>query len=671
MSRWVAMASSVEASGESPHERGSRRDLNKERAGMFVLHKLWRERRFRKSASPARERGLFQMRQNPFTADEQFLRRMGLVEARGTEDSEDGRLAVVVGEQGVTVTRVTSMRIASDESSSTESTNHNMDAPEKDASVHLFCSSLVPDSAQISEVRDLLRTNSIPPDASYFRSVIAGSPADIRRYDIDIKTLHAALDKTVSERDALQVHAERCRSVLAPIRNLPPEILLRIFFLSSQPAEFDGTFASWSRTTPRKHMERLAKVDLLQLSRVCSTWHAVVMGTPSLWATIEVNLTEWMMPSMARRLMYLLIAALERAENCPLTLKLRATGQLYETAPLELLAQRSDRWHSANLWIESAAFRHTSFTKRNFPLLESLQIHGDFLHELDIFEVAPLLSQVILRSSGAVQPPQLPWGQLRSLNYEDGNAADLRAFMPLIRLCPRLTAVTFMAVNVSALSLPLDLPRVTSNLHSLAIMLRNTNDSHPTHSARAFSNLIRSFKLPCAREFRFEMHSLRPLHWPHREFRALISRSSCGGTVTSLTLRNIVIKEGHLLECLEHFPRLETLVLADIRKVTDGPTVDHIVITNTLLRRLTLTSDGASMAPHLRVLSFSSLFRFTAQVLVDCVTSRVQAARSANRPFELHIQPVLDVVLTADLAALQRRGDIWYSIEAAPAFGEI
>ncbi|KAJ6531484.1 hypothetical protein DFH09DRAFT_1326461 [Mycena vulgaris] len=132
-------------------------------------------------------------------------------------------------------------------------------------------------------------------------------------------------------------------------------------------------------------------------------------------------------------------------KNCPLTLKLRATGQFY-AAPLELLAQRSDRWHSANLWIYSTVFRHISFTKGKFSLLGSLQIHGDFLHGLDIFEAAAFAT-----SAASL-------GQIRSLNYEDGNAPEFRAFVPLISLCPRLTAVTFMAVNVSALSLPLELP---------------------------------------------------------------------------------------------------------------------------------------------------------------------------------------------------------------------
>ncbi|KAJ6574557.1 hypothetical protein B0H19DRAFT_934429, partial [Mycena capillaripes] len=157
---------------------------------------------------------------------------------------------------------------------------------------NLFSSSLLPNLSQESELSDLLRTNSVPaepgPLASHIRSVIASSRSEVGRYDINIRTLRAALDKLVSERDILERHAHRCRSVFAPIRSLPPELLLKIFAHCSPDSQLDNPSGTWNRSARREHMEGLAKPHLLRLSRVCSGWHTVVMGSPSLWATIEV-----------------------------------------------------------------------------------------------------------------------------------------------------------------------------------------------------------------------------------------------------------------------------------------------------------------------------------------------------------------------------------------------
>ncbi|KAJ7088123.1 hypothetical protein C8R44DRAFT_819511 [Mycena epipterygia] len=555
-----------------------------------------------------------------------------------------------------------------------------MDAPGNlsSASVgNLFSSGFLPDSACKSHLSDLLRTNSIPPDTSYFRSIIASSPAEISRYEMDILTLRAALDKSVSERDALKLHADRCRSVLAPIRALPPEVLLKIFVLCAQPAESDDTFGSWSRITPRQHMERLAQAHLLQLSCVCSIWRGVVMGTPFLWATIDVNLAEWLLPPNARRLTYLLSAAVDRSGSCPLRLKIRATGQVYETPGLKLLAQCSERWETANLWINSAAFLHLSFAKGKFPLLESIQIHGDTLHALDVFDGAPRLARATLRRSGAGKPPKLPWDNLRTLNYEDGIAADVRAFMSLLHRCTSLSAVHFTELDVSGLSLPLALPPVDSNIDSLGITLRNTRDSSSTHTTQAFSDILRSFTLPCARELHFFMNSLTPLVWPQHDFIAFASRSSFHDTVTSLALQNIIITDVELLDCLKELPHLEILAVADVPNVdhsafdSQPPQADHIVVTDTLLRQLTWTPDAVCIVPGLRVFCCTSLFDFTTQVLLDFVVSRVHPVQTAVARFELQLRwhpeipPVLDAALSRKLAALQRRGDIWYSFEAS------
>ncbi|KAF8177806.1 hypothetical protein K438DRAFT_1605879, partial [Mycena galopus ATCC 62051] len=94
--------------------------------------------------------------------------------------------------------------------------------------------------------------------------------------------------RLVAERDALQRYCDESRSVAAPVRRLPPEILAEIFTLCSSTSILycDGT-----QIIPATYLvDPVGQPHLMPLLRVCSTWYTIVMGTPSLWANIEVNL---------------------------------------------------------------------------------------------------------------------------------------------------------------------------------------------------------------------------------------------------------------------------------------------------------------------------------------------------------------------------------------------
>ncbi|KAJ6564636.1 hypothetical protein B0H19DRAFT_1233464 [Mycena capillaripes] len=537
---------------------------------------------------------------------------------------------------------------------------------------NLFSSRLLPDDAQKTEVSDLVRTNTIPPDSSYFQSIIASSRYELARYNIDIRTLREALDKLLSERDAFRLHADKCSSLFAPIRSLPPEVLLKIFACCSQPSESDYSFISLARIASQQHMERLAKPQLLRLSRVCSHWHTIIMGTPSLWATIEVNLEQWFLPSMAKGLTGLLTVAVERARTCPLRLKIRATSSRYAAPGMDFLARCSNRWQTVEIDISSRVFEDISFTSGNFPLLEALDIRGDYLDNLDIFQVAPRLREVTLRFEGAVAPPPLPWDQLHTLNYETNSSANLCAFMGLILRCTGLTVVKFL-INISVLSLPLALPPVNADLTSLAVTLTNRCSSS-AHATETFSEIIGSFTLPSVTELSFRANSPLPLSWPQRRFLALAARSSFRDTVTSLALHGIIITDVELLVCLAHLPRLESLAIADVPKPSaDDESTDHIVITDGLLHQLTQTADDANLIPRLHIFRFASLFQFAPQALLDVVSSRVESGRTAVGPFQLEVHwdpdlaAALDPQIIEQLDALRRRGHISYSVEASKA----
>lgn len=524
---------------------------------------------------------------------------------------------------------------------------------------NLFSSRLLPDVAQEAELSGLLRTNAAPLDSSHFQSFIASSRYELARYNVDIRTLTAALDKLLSERDVLRVHANKCSSLFAPIRSLPPEILLKIFGCVPQPSESDYSFSSLARTALQQHMERLAKIHLLRLSHVCSHWRTIIMGTPSFWAAIEVNVEHWVIPSMLTRLTRLLEVAIERSGTRPLRLKIRARG--LQAAPgLELLSRCSDRWKVVELDISSRFFENLSSARGNFPLLEVLDIHGDSLQNLDIFQVAPRLREVTLWGGVAVEPPSLPWEQLHTLNYKTSSTAELGAFMHLMLRCTGLTAVKFLT-DLSLLSLPLALPPATLDLTSLALICSNSHLSS-ADTVERFSEILDSFTLPHITALSFRMHSPTLLVWTQRSFLALAARSSFRDTVTSLTVYGIMITDIELLLCLADLPQLKVLDIAD------GPqdhSPDHILVTDALFHGLSQTADVEYLVPRLHIFRFISLFHFTAQALLDVVASRL----GSGRPFELELYwhpdraPALDPGLVRQLDVLRREGQLSYLIE--------
>ncbi|KAJ6493416.1 hypothetical protein C8R45DRAFT_825130, partial [Mycena sanguinolenta] len=111
-------------------------------------------------------------------------------------------------------------------------------------------------------------------------SVVASCSADVVSYDTEIERLKQTLGRLVSERDALQRHIDKCRSVFAPVRRLPREVLAKIFALCASPPLLcsDGT-----QSIPPAVSMSFGQSHLKRLLHVCSAWHTIVVTTPGLW----------------------------------------------------------------------------------------------------------------------------------------------------------------------------------------------------------------------------------------------------------------------------------------------------------------------------------------------------------------------------------------------------
>ncbi|KAJ6592447.1 hypothetical protein B0H19DRAFT_902454, partial [Mycena capillaripes] len=162
--------------------------------------------------------------------------------------------------------------------------------------------------------------------------------ADMGRYNTEIIRVREVLNRLISERDSLQHYSNACSSAFAPVRRLPTELLAKIFTLSSPTSIW---FCDTSEEVPSDMPDRVAQLHLIQVSQVCSRWYKTVMGTPSLWATIEVDFASH--PGTLTISLAHITRSLARSVPYPLTIHLNAYDE--RAGPgLELLAQHSERW---------------------------------------------------------------------------------------------------------------------------------------------------------------------------------------------------------------------------------------------------------------------------------------------------------------------------------------
>ncbi|THU91028.1 hypothetical protein K435DRAFT_601534, partial [Dendrothele bispora CBS 962.96] len=98
---------------------------------------------------------------------------------------------------------------------------------------------------------------------------------DAQRCNDEIQKLEADIVSLRNQQQRIYRQIDRYRSLLAPIRKLPPEVLGRIFCLICTE-----NFAAAS------------KIDCpaVHLSHVCAGWRDLAQTTPSLWSRISIDL---------------------------------------------------------------------------------------------------------------------------------------------------------------------------------------------------------------------------------------------------------------------------------------------------------------------------------------------------------------------------------------------
>ncbi|KAJ7038786.1 hypothetical protein C8F04DRAFT_348604 [Mycena alexandri] len=529
-----------------------------------------------------------------------------------------------------------------------------------------------------AQIRELLRLHFPPP--THLSSTLSAITNELARYDMEIARVQKKLDQLVVDRASFQTRHSDYTSLLAPIRRLPSEILVEIFGLcwDSFTPDLSDVDKEGAPLILRGELARLAHAPLLTLSQVCVRWHNIALGTPALWACIELEGPLWTAPHRFEDIMALLQSALERSANHPLAITVTNDYPAHVSvhAPaLNLLAQHCRRWQRAEFNCPFSDLVHLSSVKNNLPCLRFLEVFcwaGDGIDFFTIFENAPQLKHVDFSGNTEIigSSSLLPLEQLVEVRSVECIVEEPPAIVALMH---RLSQAATLWMHLSPGESDDDVdfsftdPPVTSGIGGFVLEL---SEFLPQVAGRALDKVFAHLTLPSLATLQFDVAKDSPglpLPWPHSTFISLSRRSLFHAHLRDLDLQNVIIQEAELLESLVELPALKVLYIADHLRITLDNSVEQVLVTNTLLTAFARSPDSACLVPELDVLKCCSMLRFDDSVLLDCVTSRLDNTRRFT--FELWWLPghgrELDATVHAQIGHLSAKNRLAFSLSPA------
>ncbi|THU78885.1 hypothetical protein K435DRAFT_699140, partial [Dendrothele bispora CBS 962.96] len=219
-------------------------------------------------------------------------------------------------------------------------------------------------------------------DQVHVNSLLHDAEKDLDDYDTEIARLETAISILKHKRARLEGHIARFRSLLSPIRRLPPEILGLIFLLRCEETGNNFTFA--------QHYIHLPAVVL---SQVCTDWRKVASNTPSIWSNLRFGLgweygqfDDLSNQEFIALILPLINLCFERSSQVLLDLSVYFwnfwENDGFESI-LKTITSTSHRWRSLDLWSQSES--GTEVFCSQITELSSLECFDTDLSTLELF----------------------------------------------------------------------------------------------------------------------------------------------------------------------------------------------------------------------------------------------------------------------------------------------
>ncbi|KAL0567437.1 hypothetical protein V5O48_014553 [Marasmius crinis-equi] len=484
----------------------------------------------------------------------------------------------------------------------------------------------VHDHAQV--LKTMLR-QSTPPYRPLVEERVQEFEDEIARLqaDIDEHKTETTLLWLWAQKEHMEEYVQVGRSLLAPIRRMPRELLLRIFSIYCE----GGNMFSIGSTG----FDRMPNPILL--SMVCALWRDMAISSSELWSDMgyyfgpEADLDD------GKRCLRITEMFLQRAGSSPLSLSFDSldfrTGQRHNGAmitppvalSLDALCRRAEQWDSVEFSIPSTFTQQPSFriAKGHLLNLRTIRIYEPQEHVPSTFDFlipSPALRHAKVRLCLA-RPndllPPIPWQQLKSLSLDVSFRAPTVSH--IIPLCTNLTDLE--------LSIVTPLSEVTQNTQRVLIpTLRSLTIETIFRGCPAFQHFFRQFACPGLRSFYFgdDRVGTRLRLIGEEDIACLIEflghSSSC---LTTLSLSCSQVSGEQAVQLLQHTSRLTSLRL---NEKEFRPNDTGLLCTPSLFTHLTCTPSLPSLLPrllHLKLVVDSSNFHHEqSERLIEAVRSR-------------------------------------------------
>ncbi|KAG7443791.1 uncharacterized protein BT62DRAFT_995822 [Guyanagaster necrorhizus] len=129
--------------------------------------------------------------------------------------------------------------------------------------------------------------SSLDLDSSMINSIntrIQRQDIEVQSRQKEIASIQSVLQRLQEECDHTVTDLSDNKSLLSPIRRVPPDVLLHIFNLAADDSEICLTSPPFI------------------LRSICYTWRVLVLSSPSLWSKVNTDVTKYQTPPNARKL---------------------------------------------------------------------------------------------------------------------------------------------------------------------------------------------------------------------------------------------------------------------------------------------------------------------------------------------------------------------------------
>jgi hypothetical protein len=269
-----------------------------------------------------------------------------------------------------------------------------------------------------SHIEDKLENNEVllPNERSEVESLLENGMAEVEACETEIERLQAPVKLVQDGKTGLVMQLQRAKSLLAPIRTFPLELLTLVFEIY---VEKEGG------------IDFSKNIVIPTLGAVCRRWRNITLHTPSIWSRLRVHLAQ---DIGEYGLKTILSRSCTQDARLPLVLEIcYGSSKDNEIAVniLNVLVEECYRWKSLTLSNDETQYNDAaqilSAISGNIPILEHLDFKGGFMSSSSM---TPSIHTLILDAPSLISVHiddmstniMLPYSQLKSIRctvYED------------------------------------------------------------------------------------------------------------------------------------------------------------------------------------------------------------------------------------------------------------